>query len=60
MACVVDVDAEAAMIIEPTNYTNAVNDPDYGVKWDAATKGEVTALKKNTVFLLNYKVFQQA
>ena len=50
MACVMDVDADAAIIVEPSNYDDAVNDPDYGVEWLKASKGEEQALRENKVF----------
>ena len=50
MACVVDVDQEAATIIEPTNHYDAVNDQEYGVEWEKAEKQQLRELLENKTF----------
>ena len=50
MSCSVDVDEEAATIIEPNNHKEAVSDPDYGVEWVKAEKEEVKNMLSNKTF----------
>ena len=50
IACNINLDKEAAAIIEPSNHDEAASDPDYGVEWIKAEKREVQSLLENKTF----------